>query len=49
MRKGVKTMTYSKPEITSLGDAARLIQGSRQNSGEISDGLQQVGDCELDD
>lgn len=28
LRKGVKTMTYSKPDITVLGEAAWLILGS---------------------
>lgn len=39
-------MNYEKPEITLLGDAVRLIQGTGKSSGD-SQGL--IPDCELDD
>ena len=43
-------MTYEKPEISVLGDATRLIQGSRTGASEPSQGdLQGNPDCELDD
>ncbi len=31
-RKEVRAMTYTKPEIATLGDAALLIQGSKPGS-----------------
>src|SRR5258708_34110123 len=33
-RKEVKTMTYVKPEIEVLGDAGRVIQGSKRTNSE---------------
>lgn len=44
-------MTYSKPEIAVLGDAARIIQGSKSGSGDPGGVEAQIGasDCELDD
>jgi hypothetical protein len=32
IRKEVRWMTYQKPEVAVLGDAAHLIQGSKTNS-----------------
>jgi hypothetical protein len=43
-------MTYQKPEVAVLGDAAHLVQGSKHNS--VDDGSltsNGVTDCELDD
>jgi hypothetical protein len=47
-RKEVTTMTYQKPELTVLGEAARLIQGSKSGGTDHPD-PQTVLDCELDD
>jgi hypothetical protein len=41
-------MSYQKPEIMELGDAARLIQGSKQVPGEGEAG-HTIPDCEFDD
>lgn len=41
-------MTYSKPEITELGNAAQLIQGSKNTLRDVS-GPIGASDCELDD
>jgi hypothetical protein len=43
-------MTYSKPEVTILGDAALVIQGSK--SSQLDQGTSQtlqMADCEFDD
>jgi len=43
-------MNYSRPEATLLGDAVRLIQGSKQAAGDnASLEAQLVDDCELND
>jgi len=44
-------MNYSKPELSVLGDAARLIQGSKQSRGDNGSLTEKitVADCELDD
>jgi len=45
-------MTYSKPEVAVLGDAAVLIQGVRKSGLEPigpQDFKQNVADCEFDD
>lgn len=43
-------MTYSKPEVAVLGEAAGLIQGSRIVGQEPKhDNLQGPADCEFDD
>lgn len=44
-------MNYSKPEVAVLGDAAHLIQGSKQSRGDNGSLTQKinVSDCELDD
>jgi hypothetical protein len=44
-------MTYNKPEVTVLGDAANLIQGSKQQQGDAGSLTVQlrIADCELDD
>ena len=45
-------MTYSKPEVAVLGEAAVLVQGTRQKGKEPvgpNDGLQLISDCEFDD
>ena len=41
-------MTYSKPAIAVLGDAASVIQGGKVQSHDIAPGLF-AADCELDD
>lgn len=41
-------MTYSKPELTLLGDAALVIQGSKLGGSDNPD-PQGALDCELDD
>ena len=41
-------MTYNKPEITELGNAAELIQGSKSINQDLS-GPVGASDCELDD
>ncbi len=41
-------MTYEKPEVTELGDASRLIEGSKSIKGE-NDTLQVPADCEFGD
>jgi hypothetical protein len=50
-RKEVKTMTYVKPEITVLGDAASLIQGGSSNNKEPGGAQpgQLTSDCDIDD
>lgn len=47
-RKEVLSLMYSKPELIHLGDAARLIQGSKIVPGEGEQG-NAVPDCEFDD
>jgi hypothetical protein len=42
-------MEYSKPEITMLGEATSLIQGSKSNPGDGGGGHLPALDCELDD
>jgi hypothetical protein len=43
-------MTYNKPEVAVLGEAAVLIQGQRIVGTEPkNDGLQGPADCEFDD
>ena len=45
-------MTYSKPEVAVLGEAAGLIQGTRiqgQNELPQNDFKHVVSDCEFDD
>lgn len=44
-------MNYCKPEVAVLGDAAALIQGSKQSHGDNGSLTQKVGmpDSELDD
>lgn len=43
-------MTYSKPEVAVLGEAAVLIEGSRIGSAEQPDLKPKfVSDCEFDD
>jgi hypothetical protein len=42
-------MTYSKPEVAVLGEAASLIQGSKAGSGDPGGLPIGVTDCELDD
>jgi len=45
-------MTYSKPEIEVLGDAARLVQGNKTSptpdAGSLAD-QHDASDCEVDD
>lgn len=36
-------MEYSKPEINVLGDAALVIQGSKNGAGEVGDPLHEQG------
>ncbi len=40
-------MTYEKPEVSVLGDAAHLIQSGGKNTGDAGPGTDL--DCELDD
>jgi hypothetical protein len=42
-------MQYEKPEIAVLGDAASLIQGSKNLAGDQPSGGNGAFDCELDD
>jgi hypothetical protein len=42
-------MNYSKPEVAVLGDAARTIQGTKQNIGDSLVQPVHPADCELDD
>jgi len=43
-------MTYSKPEITVLGDAAHLVQGSKVPAGDAGSLEAPIAaDCELED
>jgi len=43
-------MTYNKPEIEVLGDAAELIQGSKPTFGDNGSSSNPAAtDCELDD
>ena len=44
-------MTYTKPEIEVVGDAARVIQGGKHNSTDGASLLDNgpIADCELDD
>jgi len=41
-------MNYEKPEVTVLGDAVRVIEGSKVISGE-NNALQVPADCEFGD
>ena len=41
-------MSYEKPECVVLGDAVRLIQGSKKPPGDGGPGTA-AADCELDD
>jgi hypothetical protein len=41
-------MTYNKPEVVELGNAALVIQGSKSGPTDLS-GPQGSPDCELDD
>jgi hypothetical protein len=47
--KEVNNMTYDKPEVTDIGAALSLIQGSKQPPGEPDNSGIVLGDCELDD
>lgn len=40
---------YEKPELTGLGDATTLIQGSKSQSNDANVNLKQTTDCELED
>ena len=40
---------YCKPELTVVGDAARVIQGSKIGPGDGNGDQLAVLDCELDD
>jgi hypothetical protein len=43
-------MTYNKPEITNVGSASRVIEGSNVAKSEIPAPFEQSSlDCELDD
>jgi hypothetical protein len=42
-------MEYSRPELTLLGDAARMIQGSKSTPGDGNGDQLPLLDCELDD
>ncbi len=43
-------MTYSKPEVIVLGEAARLVLGQRVSGSELPQGDSFQGtDCELDE
>jgi hypothetical protein len=43
-------MSYSKPEVVVLGEAAVLVQGTRTQGSEVPiDGLKNPSDCEFDD
>jgi len=42
-------MDYNKPEVTDLGDAAVLIQGSKSALGDGGGEQLAILDCELDD
>lgn len=44
-------MNYTKPAVEVLGDAERLIKGSKSSQGDNGDLTQKIGvlDCELDD
>ena len=42
-------MEYSKPEVTMLGDATRLIQGSKNGPGDGGGDQLPLLDCELED